>query len=186
MNKIFTAILLMINFYTYSENWENHWIKGLEEAKKENSALAEEQLSLAIKLVEEKSDFTHPYLYIARGNAYIQQKKYMEALSDFNKALAFKELILNDQLKSLMGRMSAYYSLGENDKAEADCTEVKKLSGGTVQMMTFEDKMIIRNLPEDAFFRSVIAESLVAYKMCQSKSDIQIIDSDTWVIPKAQ
>ncbi len=184
MKKLLSLIFSLIVLNVYSSPWENHWIKGLQSLNEENFTFAEQELNLAINQIEEKSDYSHPYVYIARGNALLHQKKYAQAILDFNKALASADLLKNDRLKSLMGRMSAYYSLDNNDKGEADCMEIKKISGDPIQMVTFDDKVVIRNLPEDAFFKSITAKTLVAYKMCQNESDIQVIDSDTRVVKK--
>ena len=65
--------------------------------------------------------------YNNRGSAYAQQGDYIQAISDFTKAIGINS---NDPV-AYHNRAVAYYCLKEYDKAWGDVNMVKEI-GGTV------------------------------------------------------
>jgi tetratricopeptide (TPR) repeat protein len=65
----------------------------------------------------------NPISYNIRGNAYLSQGKFNEAISDYNQALKIKE----DYCEAYRNRGDAYLSLGEFGKAMSDYQKVLAL-----------------------------------------------------------
>lgn len=176
MNKIFLLILIVSFSYTCAENWEDHWIKALK-------APSEEEFNLAVKLLEEKKlEDSHPYVYLDRGNFYLNQNKYNEAVEDFNKLLNSKEVSRTDKISGLLGRMTAYSYLNQEDKAMKDCVECRKFHNDFPKTEFLKDKIIIRNMSEDV--KSMGINILKAAKFCKDESEIEMLCENTWVIRK--
>jgi len=65
--------------------------------------------------------------YHVRGIAYFYKKKYLQAIADYSKAIEIDP----GNIKFHISRLSAYFKLGDNDRAWKDVIKIQQL-GGTV------------------------------------------------------
>ncbi|MBW3518433.1 tetratricopeptide repeat protein [Flavobacterium sp. NKUCC04_CG] len=114
-NKVLVLILLMISTTAFSQatavDLNNDGIAAL---KMGDTAEGLELLTASIKM-----DSKSPVAYYSRGNAYVAQKNYKLAISDYTKALEN-----GGELYILFARANAYRGDGNIEKAIADYTEV--------------------------------------------------------------
>lgn len=84
---------------------------------------------LAVSDFEKAIYFNPKYTaaYHLLGVAYFCKKKYLEAIGAYNKAIELDP----DNIKFYTSRMSAYFKMGNSDKAWKDVIKIQQL-GGTV------------------------------------------------------
>ncbi len=114
-NKVLVLILLMVSTTVFSQatafDLSN---EGLSALKRGDAEEGLELLTASIKM-----DLKSPNAYYYRANAYVSQKNYALALSDYTKALEN-----GGALNVLFARANAYKQAGNLDKAVADYTTI--------------------------------------------------------------
>jgi tetratricopeptide (TPR) repeat protein len=97
-----------------------HHSLGRQALQEEHFAEAIKELSAALKM-----DPSLSLAFNARGYAYFRQKRYIDALADFDNAIRLNPAYIN----AYINRSSARRAAGDSAGADADMAKVKQLVG---------------------------------------------------------
>lgn len=161
----------------YAVEWQEYWTKAIANCQEENYVQAELYFNLAIQELEISADTSHPYVYVDRARVYFILDRFQEAVVDVDKAIKSKKLIGQDLERAVITRMMANTKLGNNQAALDDLAFYKKVNPNYPKLEFFDDKIIIRNMPECECYRKMMKAYLLA-AFCEKEEDITIYDSN--------
>lgn len=171
---------------THSESWHQHWENAVLKCSQKKFSEAEIEFSKAVEILERSKDHSHPHVYVDRGRLYLLIKKFPEALVDINKAIESNNLQGNDIYRALSARMCIYGALGKVEESRADYDQLIKLGYPFPKFEEYEDKYIIRNVPDSEVFKDAISTYYLETGLCDQIEDIKFYDSGIGIIKKSQ
>lgn len=183
--KLFNFLIpLSLSINAYAGVWEDHWVRAVEYCDNKNYKEAEVEFNSAILELEKDKDETHPHVYVDRARLFALQERYSDALLDVNKALSSDCLSFQDRMRGLLTRIFAYINLQMDEQAMKDYEEYRSLNLDRPQTEFFENKVIIRNVPQSSCYKKIVTAFAVASGLCESENDVKFYDSGICIIKK--
>lgn len=169
MKKI---ILLMIFASTnLFASWVESWSEAVSACHENRYEDAEAYFTETI--AELQYDPRHAHVYIDRGRMYLLLEKNEEALRDFEQGLK-GNLSGEDKLRAIVSKVVVLCRLGRFDEAE-EARKILRTMHPSPHIEVYENKVIIRNLPENEFSREILRH-YISKAFCDSIEDVIIED----------
>ncbi len=182
--NLINAFLFLYIFFSYgilTAEWRNSWINALNDCNNKNYLSAEQGFNEAIAELEGSGDMHHPFVYVDRARLFLLCGRYKEALPDLDKAISSDKLANKDRVRAVVSRIAVYTHLEMNQSALDDLKYFREIYTDAPQAEYLNDKIIIRNIPSNDFFKNIMSILYVNSGICNSKSDINMLGS-TWII----
>lgn len=175
MKKLLCRMSLGVLFsiQALSADWEDHWIKAVQFCKEKIYSSAEHEFTLAIQDLEFTKNIDHPHVYVDRARLYSLLERYQEALFDADKGLASEFLQANDILRARIVRYEAYARLGMGEDTANELEKIKKIYAFP-KVEIFENKVIIRNVPDCECSKEIIKSAMTAY-FCNHEDEVEFL-----------
>lgn len=164
--------------------WQDHWIKAVENCDHKNYTTASEEFDQAIALMELHGDTEHPYVYVDRGRLNLLLDKNELAFSDFNKALANDKITQKEKSRAAISSMIACSRLGMDDRVLENLKLFAETSENKPIIEKTKNSIFIRNAPNCPCYRNLMTCYFIHTGACDSKEDIQILNSGIWLIKR--
>lgn len=181
MKKFIFGVLsaLLLTTSVQADNWQKHWAIAVENSELKNNEIAEREFSEAIRLIEEKQDFSKAYVYTDRARFYALLDRYDEALTDINKALDFKDKLSTSELvKAIITRIFIHTGLNNQEEALKDHDWLSQVNPNKPEFDYNEENVIVRNVPECGCYKKFLKLLFVANGTCQSEDDVHFVGED--------
>lgn len=177
--KVILSFLLL--FSNLSASWQDNYAEALKAMNENRYTDAEFSLDRALDC-ERVPD----YVYVDRASLYLMFDRYTEALSDLNYAINEGTLSTYDLTKAYGHRMIARASLDQEDLgAMDDLRKFGQLNPLIPKIERGNKTIVIKNAPNTDCYRKMMTCYFIHSGQCQSKRDIQILDSGDWIINKS-
>lgn len=98
-----------------AEEWEMHWLKGLQQQQERQYAEAIDEFSEAIRLIPESEIDAHTSIWYDRGMNYDALNQHEKALEDFD-FISYRKLPLETRLRVLMARHTVLEKMMEETR----------------------------------------------------------------------
>jgi hypothetical protein len=183
--KTLMIIASFISIFCYAEEWQNHWIKGVECCEEKQFNEASYLFDLAIESMEAEGVADHPHVYVDRARLNLLLNRTEEAISDLDKALSNEKINYQEKLRALVSRFIARAQLGIEQGALEDLKTFGELKIDKPVMEMTEKKIIIRNIPDSECYRKIMTCYFIHSGMCNSKKDIKMLKSGICLVDRA-
>jgi tetratricopeptide (TPR) repeat protein len=185
MNKILVYIFCMISFsFLQANDWQEYWIKAVEQCDKKEYDSAKELFDLAICLMEENRDLDHPYIYVDRARLNLLLENNVSALADLDKALSNEKITKREKSRAIISRLIARSRLGMEKGVLEDLKNFAENSEDRPVFEKTKDHIIIRNVPDCSCYNKLMTCYFIHSGVCFSKNDIQKLSSGIWLVKK--
>ena len=168
---------LMTLFVTgcLSASWQDYWVSAVKLC--ENGQFAEAEISFDQAIQEmEKGEVHNGAVYIDRAKLCILVDKDSKALSDINKALSINSLTQSQKKQALLSRFGIFCRSDKTELAMNDYNEWKSLNPDLPKAEFYEERVIIRDVPDCECFRNIIREIYKYDDVTFLNSNISIIE----------
>ncbi|KAF3362613.1 hypothetical protein PHSC3_000852 [Chlamydiales bacterium STE3] len=172
MKKIFILLVMISSFLNAS--WEESWSDAVEACSKKEYILAEEKFNETIYQLEKTENDHHPHVYVDRARLFSLLNRDEEALKDLDIAMKSPLLKGDDLLRAVVTRLATYYRLNMLEEAAKEL-EIFKSIYPCPKLEVYEDRVIIRNIPDCEYSKEII-KSFVANTFCENSEDVKIIN----------
>jgi hypothetical protein len=165
-----------------ASSWQDYWIKAVENCDQRSYDVANEMFDLAIAYMEKEGDTNHPYVYVDRARLNLLLEKNELAIADLDKALANDKITQQEKSRAAISRMIARSRLGMDKGVLEDLKLFAETSENKPIMEKTREHIIIRNVPNCSCYRNLMTSYFIDSGMCESKDDIQMLNSGIWLI----
>lgn len=162
-------------------SWEDLWVAGIAHCTERNFEVGIDAFSHAIEMLEEQNIQNFANIYVDRGRALLMVGDYYHAFLDLDFAMNTKTLTIKDQVRAITGRLVGFSNLGMNIETLKELELLKASDPNFPQTIFSEHYIIIRNIPENRWYRETIKCLLIHSNLCESKNNIFICPSGTLV-----
>jgi len=180
MKTFYVFVFLCISML-HADDWSRCWVDGLEHFKNDEYEKADYAYTMAIKELESKKDERHGYVYLDRAENYCRLERYLEALTDVNRAIDEFKVEGSDLKKAIGLRVIIDSAYEDFESYQYDIKLFKKLSG-YVEPEFLKDKIIYRNMPNCTKAKKFLTEMMKATGNCNEDSDISCFPDGTWIV----
>jgi tetratricopeptide (TPR) repeat protein len=180
MKKLILLFVLILNM-GFASDFLNTWTQAVENCDIANYEQAEIYFTKCINEATPEEINTHPHIYVDRGRLYMLLDRYEEALEDINIALKNENLKNEDLYRALLSRISIFVKL---ERIEEALEDYERLSPIFPKIEHTEDTIIIRNIPDNEFYKKMVTNYYVSTGICKKESDIKILSSGIIIAKK--
>lgn len=184
MYQIFIITLCFFSSLSAS-TWHDHWTNGAIYCTNGQYTEGEYEFNQAISLLEaENISMDYPHVYLDRARLYFITNTNERTLQDIDLALSSNKLSAVDEGKARGLRYTILYRMDRVEEAEAEYKIWKKNDPNFPKCEIFEDKIIVRNIPDSECYKKMVKGIMVESKMCASEDDITFLPSKVCIIKK--
>lgn len=169
-----TIILIFCFFFSSclaESDWRNLWHKGVDYLYQCEHQEASHEFDQAVALMSEEDLALHPYVLVARTQSSYVLNDYAMVLKDTELALESKHLTNYERLVCGIRRIAVFMKLGDEATAVEEYKKYIIDCPLFAKWEYFEDKIIIRNVPDCKCYQSYIKERIMA-DYCEKEEDI--------------
>jgi tetratricopeptide (TPR) repeat protein len=187
---VFNIFVSQSLLYASNGNYVEHWLSGVQHAQKHELVKSIDEYSQAINLLNSDKIFENLNLYLERGNVYLENLEYDNAIRDFTFVINSQNVSENYKADALIGRSKAYLLRGKLADFENDVSIAGKIEPMfAVSAKDYEDYIVFQMSPRLRRTKSmekVLIQMLKINNYIDSENDVAFSSSGIAIIKKSK
>jgi hypothetical protein len=185
MKKTLISILFLIFSSLHADNWQEYWVKAVENCETKNYKDAEEYFNAALGLIAKESIKDSYHVYVDRARLFLLLDRLEEGLMDVNIAIGQGKLSNQDMTRALVTRITILTKLNINPEVRLkDAKDLEKYDPNRPQEEITPDHIILRNIPDCGCYKKMMTNFFVGSGICEKESDVKILKSNIMIVKR--